>query len=227
MKPKINLLIAEFEAKLKEKYEHLKKSRPKAAEKEKLMNELWELTKEKFVLETKNINDFKSYEGMIFTVGFTSKPLVLNILATNPKAIFFIYTQESEQTVNEVVDKLNLKSSQFKREIIKKDSFELAVDLVGMGLSYLHKEKGIDLNNIGLDITGGTKIMSVACGLGTFSFGPDGPDLFYVTHDEYDAELRIPVPGTERLIIVKNPMKEWCDALSEQGFDDDIQNTFK
>jgi hypothetical protein len=218
-----NPLIKKFISNINEKFEEYKQSINEGEENTELMDEIWELSKEKFILETENQEKYKTYEGMIFTVGFTSEPIVLNILATNPKALFFIFTEESEKTVHKVVEELDLKSERFDQKIIKKDSFDNSVSLIGLGLQYLNRKNKIDITKIGLDITGGTKVMSVACGLASYAFGPDGPDLFYISHEKYDTELRRPVPGTEKLTIIENPLKRGTEALSEMGFDNEIE----
>ena len=69
-----------------------------------LKDEIWELSKKKFVLKTQSDPFFKKYEGLIFTVGFSHEPLILNILANSPRGVFFIYTKESEQTIDKVFD---------------------------------------------------------------------------------------------------------------------------
>ena len=112
-----------------------------------------------------------------------------------------------------------MKFDQCKREIMKKNSFESSVDLIGLGLLYLNKEKEIDISRIGLDITGGTKIMSVACGMAAMAIGPDGPDILYIDHEKFDNELRRPVSGTEVLITIQNPLRFIDDIFEEKGLD--------
>ncbi len=42
-------------------------------------------------------NSFKKYERLIIIVGLTAEPIVLSILANNPRAVYFIYTERSEK----------------------------------------------------------------------------------------------------------------------------------
>jgi len=225
--------INQLYSSIQKKYGQYKKLLERDEDGSAIIDEIWQLSKKKFKLHSQAKKGIEQYKGMIFTVGFSAEPIILNILATKPKAIFFIYTKESELTLDKISEQLKqegsaykLNSSKYKREIIKKDSFASSVDLIGIGLSYLHDEKGIALRNIGLDITGGTKVMSVACALAAFCFGPDSPDLFYISHKEYDEELRRPVFGTEQLKIIRNPLKA-CSILKEKGFNTDVDLMFK
>ena len=60
-------------------------------------NEIWELSKQKYLLKSKLDPGLQNYEGLIFTVGKTSKPIILNILASEPKYVFFIYYLEQRK----------------------------------------------------------------------------------------------------------------------------------
>ena len=212
-------VIKDLNSKLENKYIELKRLKNLNEDTDSLMDEIWNLSKKKFVLSAMSKNSFKKYDGLIFTVGFSHEPIILNILVNNPTGVFFIYTKESEVTLNKIIDETGLKFIQCKREIMKKNSFENSIDLIGLGLLYLNKEKRIDISKIGLDITGGTKIMSVACGIAALALGPDGPDILYIDHEKFDIELRRPVPGTEVYKTIQNPLRITNKIFEDKGLD--------
>lgn len=200
-------------------YDKLKRLKNNETESRLLIEKLRILTKKNFINRMNVFKTFKKYKGLIYTVGFSSAPLILSIIANNPQAVFFIYTKESEEILDLIMEETGLKLTQCKREIMKKNSFENTMDLISLGLVYLNKEKNIDISEIGLDITGGTKIMSLACGMAAFALGPDGPDILYVDHEKYDKELRRPVPGTEIIKVIQNPLRTAGKMLKDKGLD--------
>ncbi|MFX1260026.1 MAG: hypothetical protein ACFFAN_19425 [Promethearchaeota archaeon] len=204
--------ITKLSLEIKKKIAEAKQLHKKKKDTGSLMNEIWELSKKLYVLKTTSKQTFKKYDGIIFTVGFSHEPIILNILTNNPKGVFFIYTKESEKTLNRIIDETQLKAEQYKREIMEKNSFSSSMDLITVGLLYLNGEKGIKTSEIGLDITGGTKIMSAACGMAGLTLGTD---ILYVDNEEYDQDLRRPVPGSEVLKIISSP-KEKIDELNKK-----------
>ena len=46
-----------------------------------IIKEIWKLSKKKFVLQSRSNPNFKKYKGLIFTVGLTPEPIILNIMA--------------------------------------------------------------------------------------------------------------------------------------------------
>lgn len=151
-------VIKDLNSKLENKYIELKRLKKLNEDTDSLMDEIWNLSKKKFVLNARSKNSFKKYDGLIFTVGFSHEPIILNILVNNPTGVFFIYTKESEVTLNKIIDETGLKFIQCKREIMKKNSFENSIDLIGLGLLYLNKEKRIDISKIGLDLLEGQRL---------------------------------------------------------------------
>ncbi len=200
-------------------YNKLKSLKNNETETRIILDKLRNLAKKNFIKRMSASKTFKKYKGLIYTVGLSSDPLILSIIANNPQAVFFIYTKESEEILNVIIEETGLKLTQCKREIMKKSSFENTMDLISLGLIFLNKEKSIDLSDIGLDITGGTKIMSLACGMAAFALGPDGPDILYIDHEKYDKELRRPVPGTEIIKVIQNPLRTACRMLKDKGLD--------
>lgn len=86
-------VIKDLNSKLENKYIELKRLKNLNEDTDSLMDEIWNLSKKKFVLSAMSKNSFKKYDGLIFTVGFSHEPIILNILVNNPTGVFFIYTQ--------------------------------------------------------------------------------------------------------------------------------------
>jgi len=176
-----------------------------------LNDEIWELSKKKFIQESKikiERNEIKDYEGLIFTVGFSPEPIILSILAVQPQAVFFIYTRESEKVLDQIIEETELRPIAYRRGLIPKDSASEAYNLIKKSLEFLESEKNIKRDKIALDPTGGTKMMSVGCGIATTIFNLD---LLYINNKRYNQYLRRPEPGSEILINVPNPFDIYQD----------------
>ncbi len=205
----LNVLKNQINEKLKYAAQVTKENEDNA----KIMREIWELSKKKFVLEAE-LNRIAQYKGIIFTIGFSPQPIILNILANKPQAVFFIYTKETEKALDEIVKETRLKPSMFKGERISRDSAADSYDLVKKGLKFLTEEKKIEKKLVALDPSGGTKIMSVGCGIAASVFNID---ILYVNNRRYNPELRCPEPGSEVLITVRNPFEIYQDDKLIEG----------
>ncbi len=166
-----------------------------------IIKEIWKLSKKKFVLQSRSDSNFRRYKGLIFTVGLTPEPIILNIIASEPEAVYFIYTEESEKFIDTIIEETNLKPSQYKRGKIPKDSIITAFRLIKEGLNFLCEDKRIKKLDIALDPTGGTKIMSVGCGVASSIMDLD---ILYVSNTKYNVMLRRPEPGSEKLVNLPN-----------------------
>jgi len=179
-----------------------------------LMDEIWEFSKDKFRLEAERNNMLGKYDGIIFTIGFSPEPIILNILAMEPKCVYFIYTKESEKILNRIIKETKLKPSQYKREEMRRISAAESYNQVKEGIKFLSEQKKIRKNKIALDPTGGTKIMSVGCGIAASIFNLD---ILYVNNQKYNPELRRPEPGSEILINIPNPFDIYQDDKIIEG----------
>jgi len=175
---------------------------------------IWTLTKQKFVLESQSNESIKSYNGLISTVGFSPEPIILSILAIKPDCVFFIYSKEAEHILNTIIEETKLKPTQYRRASIIKSSASDAYRLVKKALKFLTEEKGIKKELIALDPTGGTKIMSVGCGIAAAIFNLN---LIYMNYSKYNVTLRRPEPGTEFLITIPNPFDIYQDDKILEG----------
>lgn len=205
--------IIDLVSKIKEKLFDAKKLTNEHKDITSILSEVWNLSKEKFVLETK-LKDLKKYKGIIFTIGFTPEPIILNILANNPECVYFIYTKESEHILDSIIEETSLKPTQYKRELMSRDSAADSYNLVKKGLKFLTEEKKLVKQSIALDPTGGTKIMSVGCGIAASIFNID---ILYVNNTKYNPTLKRPEPGTELLINISNPFDIYQDDKILEG----------
>jgi len=175
---------------------------------------IWALTKQKFILESQSNESIKSYRGLISTVGFSPEPIILSILAVEPECVFFIYSKEAEYVLNTIIEETRLKPTQYKREGIIKSSASDAYHSVKKAMQFLTEQKGIKKELIALDPTGGTKIMSVGCGIAAAILNLN---LIYMNYSKYNVNLRRPVPGTEQLVIIPNPFDIYQDDKILEG----------
>ncbi|MFX1259878.1 MAG: TIGR02710 family CRISPR-associated CARF protein [Promethearchaeota archaeon] len=206
----LNYLKAEIKIKLNQ----LIDLRNKNEDTQLVMEELKNLSKRKFVLEAKKNEKLTKYGGIIYTIGFSPEPIILSILATNPKYVFFIHTEQSEKYIEQIVEETNLSPLQYKRELMVKDSIADSYRLVKRGLKYLTEVKKLKKNEIAIDATGGTKGMSIGFGIAATIFNLD---ILYVSNTNYNPLLRRPEPGSENLIYIPNPIEIYQDDKLIEG----------
>jgi len=200
---------------IKEKLFQVKNSSKEENDTTGIIDEIWELSKKIFVLKANSDKSLKRYKGIIFTVGFSAEPIILNIIALKPECVYFIYTRESERVLDLIFKETNIKPTQYKRELMPRDSAADSYNLVKKGLKFLMEEKGLSKEKIALDPTGGTKIMSVGCGIAASIFNTD---IIYVNNKKYNPELRRPEPGSELLVNIPNPFDIYQDDKLIEGF---------
>lgn len=174
---------------------------------------IWEIKKSIVSIRTQRKLQNKqilNFEGIIFTVGFSPEPIILTIMNLKPKNVFFIATTNTESKLDKIVHECELKPSSYDKEIIKrKDDPAESYNAVKKGYHYLIYDKQIDQDLVALDPTGGTKMMSVGCGIFTST---RNINVVYVTSREYDERRRAPVPGSEEILMVEDPMKIYYDG---------------
>jgi len=200
--------ISIFKAEIKEKLYIAQELIKQKKDPSSVMKEIWNLSKKKFIEQVNFDSNLKEYEGIIFTIGFSPEPIILNIISIKPKCAYFIYTKDSEPVLDQIIEEANLKPSQYKREIMPRISAAASYNQVKQGLKFLIDDKGINKEKIALDPTGGTKIMSVGCGIAASIFNLD---ILYVNNQKYNSKLRRPEPGSEILISIPNPFDIYQD----------------
>ncbi len=144
----------------------------------------------------KHENDL-SKGGILFSVlGFSPEPIILTARTIEPD-IHVIFTTNKKNDGNEYLDKYL--GSKFEMIYLPDETFATI---------YKALKEQLVLNpssQITLDITGGKKSMVASAAI----FGKDyGCKIVYVDFAEYIKNLRKPMPGSEILNIVYNPLQD-------------------
>lgn len=133
--------------------------------------------------------------GVLFSIlGFSPEPIILTAKAIEPEK-HIIFTTNNKSEGNDYLEKFL--DSNYEMIYIDDENFDTI---------YKALKESLILNpssNITLDITGGKKSMVASASI----FGKDyGCKIVYVDFEEYLKELRKPLPGSEILNIVYDPL---------------------
>lgn len=133
--------------------------------------------------------------GVLFSIlGFSPEPIILTAKAIEPEK-HIIFTTNNKNEGNDYLEKFL--DSNYEMIYIEDEDFNTL---------YKALKESLILNpnsNITLDITGGKKSMVAAASI----FGKDyGCKIVYVDFAEYLKELRKPLPGSEIMNIVYDPL---------------------
>jgi len=142
---------------------------------------------------------------LISILGYSPEPLILTAKAMSPKKHIICATEHNKNIVNHLNTYLE---GEFDLLFFDNDDFQ----------SIYKKLKEILLmnndSNVVIDITGGKKSMVAAAAI----FGKDYRcKIVYVDFDEYIPELRKPMPGTEILNIVYDPIEHQPEVFIEEN----------
>lgn len=153
---------------------------------------------------------FEQVDYLIMSVGTSYEPIVLNISLLQPKRILFLYTEQTEKTLNKIVSFLNLDADCYQKNLVEATE----------SLSIYHEiKKAYVLWNrpakVYIDFTGGTKTMSAAAALAGSLIDVQ---LVYVGTEEYLPDFRKPSPGSENLYYIDNPVEVFGDLELEKVF---------
>lgn len=148
--------------------------------------------------------DFKTHrKGVIFTLGISShlptSPQMKVINAFKPELLGLITTGEIEthrQVADNIVSSLNLKIDHYKKKEVDPTNIKEIKESVSHILEWMRKR--FSNNEIVVDITGGTAVMSC----GAFEAAKEyGVDIQYIFSD-YDYEKNKVKPDTQKALIV-------------------------
>lgn len=133
--------------------------------------------------------------GVLFSIlGFSPEPIILTAKAIEPEK-HIIFTTNNKSDGNDYLEKFL--DSKYEMIYIEDENFNTL---------YKALKESLILNpssNITLDITGGKKSMVAAASI----FGKDyGCKIVYVDFSEYLKELRKPLPGSEIMNLVYDPL---------------------
>jgi hypothetical protein len=140
--------------------------------------------------------------GTLFSVlGFSPEPIILTAKAIQP-ATHIIFTTNNQKVDNSYLEKFL--ESNYELIYLNDESFESM---------YKAMKEQLVLNpdsQITIDITGGKKSMVASASI----FGKDyGCRIVYVDFAEYIKDLRKPMPGSEILNVVYDPLKNQPEII--------------
>lgn len=144
-----------------------------------------------------NAHHFSGDERVLISMlGFSPEPLILTAQAVRPTSHFIVTTEIREEIIDRIEEYLE---NDFELIVLKDSEFTTVYKtLKELFLRF-------DSNNITLDITGGKKSTVASAAI----FGKDyRATITYVDFKEYIKELRKPLPGSEELNIVYNPIED-------------------
>lgn len=193
--------IAELET-LREKWKNLMfKGMFKEAE-ELYKEKLFSLIQEKFIKEVQMMIDsseIPKYDLIIIPMGLHWNYAVLLINALKPKYVYFLCTKEAEeQFLDKVIEKTGLSQSEYKKDVVEYAGMD-AAEVYGKIKKHLDMFRG---KKIAVDLTRGKRAMSAGAAIVGDFFGCD---LIYMDEEWID-EIKRGVPGTEKLVLVQNPL---------------------
>lgn len=144
--------------------------------------------------QRKNEYLFEENEVLISILGFSPEPIILTAHAAKPVKHYIITTEHKEEVISKIEDFIE---HDIRIIILKDTSF----NTIYKSLKEIIYE--IESSKITLDITGGKKSMVAAAAI----FGKDYRcKITYVDFENYIRELRKPMPGSEILNVIYDPI---------------------
>lgn len=145
---------------------------------------------------TEKYSQNRQGELLVSLLGFSPEPIILTAKALNPETHLIISNPVKEEIIH-ILDKYL--ETNYKLVVLENDDFQTIYKTIKESLS------DFPTRNITIDITGGKKSMVASAAI----FGKDyGSKIVYVDFREYLQDLRKPIPGTEFLNTVYNPIKD-------------------
>lgn len=167
---------------------------------------------------------------LVSLAGFSPETTILAWEILRPPEVLVLWSKEARDSVD-VIDahlrERGLRASRIHREAID------PTDVRGIyeAIERATRRHSPEPSGTILDITGGKKLMSAA---GALAASQLHLRLAYVDGDVYDPELRAPVPGTERLVLIPSPgvlfaseREREAEALFESGAYGEARERFK
>lgn len=169
---------------------------------------LMKLIEEDFIARNKT-KVFEKVKYMVASVGTSYEPIVLNIRLLKPSRILFLYTAETESTLNKIVKYCELEVMEYEKSRVSETSpldiyQEIKRSYIGWGKP----------GKMYIDFTGGTKAMSAAAAMAGAMIDVQ---LVYVGSNDYLTDFRKPNPGSETLFYIDNPLAVFGDFEIEKA----------
>ncbi|MDI6863639.1 MAG: hypothetical protein QMC97_09695, partial [Pseudothermotoga sp.] len=138
------------------------------------------------------------FDVSIHTLGTSPEATTLAILGTRSSEVYVIHTPETRKYLEQI------------RRDVGVELYPIEIEKNDVVTIYKRIKEVVERNigkAVALDVTGGTKAMSAGMASGGFFFRRFFPNIrvVYVDNEEYDEELRRPVAGSEKLVILPSP----------------------
>ncbi len=154
----------------------------------------------------------EQYDWLVLPCGLESSYYIFLIQAIKPKNVYFLGTAEFKNTfLNTIIERTSLKPSQYIMDELPYAAMDISdvYEKVRKQLSLFVNKKVL------MDLTRGKRIMSVGAGIvGSFF----GFDLVYIDEEWLD-DIKRGLPGTETLVMVKNPFEVFGDLELKEARD--------
>jgi len=149
------------------------------------------------------------YDILISLSGFSPETTIIAFRLINPKSLFVISSEKTNKSIDVISEYIigngqgRIPSSKFIHESCDPTSPLEIYNLIRNKINRIYKDKSQSAKLRGIiDITGGKKVMSAAAALVAWQL--DMP-ICYI-ENSYDPSLRQPIPGSEELIFLDNPI---------------------
>ena len=143
----------------------------------------------------------QDYYGMMLTLGTSWQPLALSIALLKPKKILVMCTQDTYPLLEILLSFLHLDRNNVQCAFVDRSSSEdIYLEMKAAYLDWSDKGK------LCADITGGTKAMASSAAMMAAVLGMD---IYYV-ESRYLPLYRRPLPGSEELKVLANPLEFNC-----------------
>lgn len=171
---------------------------------------LMKLIVKEFVKNNKS-KVIKPVKDMILSVGTSYEPLVLSISLFKPERILFLYTDKSLEFLEKVIKQCRLPIGRFVRKRVDENSpLDIYQEVKNAYLDWGKPEM------IFMDITGGTKAMSVAAAMASAMVNIQ---LIYIGSHHFMVDFRKPEPGSEFVQYITNPYEVFGDLEIEKALE--------
>lgn len=161
---------------------------------------------------------YEKVKYLVISVGTSYEPIVLTIGLLKPLKILFLYTDQSEKTLEKIVSYCNLGVSQYeKSQVNEVDPMDIYREIKKVYIKWDCPEQ------MYIDFTGGTKAMSAACALAGAMIDIQ---MIYVSTDDYLVDFRKPNPGSEHLTYIENPIAVFGDIEMNKALELFSQHNF-
>ena len=154
----------------------------------------------------------KKCDLLISLLGFSPETTVLATAALQPKELIVITSDEAlEQGHYKLLDDMIRKFNLLESRLMRYEN----LNILNPQQIYASVARHANKQNVFVDITGGTKIMTAAAAQAAWE---NNAQSCYI-HSKFDNRKKLPVSGTEQLLLLENPSEAKAKAWRNKGID--------